>query len=54
MTALNPLMTVGEQIYESLDILNERQKSPKELEANVDELLELVGIPARRKRQLSS
>ncbi len=49
MTALNPLMTVGEQIYESLDIHNERKKSPKELEARVDELLELVGIPARRK-----
>ena len=49
MTALNPLMTVGDQICESLDIHNERKKSPKELEKRVDELLELVGIPARRK-----
>lgn len=49
MTALNPLMTVGEQIYESLDIHNGGTKSNQELEARVDELLELVGIPAKRK-----
>ena len=49
MTALNPLLTVGEQIYESLDIHNYDNKSAKELEARVDELLELVGIPAKRK-----
>ncbi|MDO4475218.1 MAG: ABC transporter ATP-binding protein [Lachnospiraceae bacterium] len=49
MTALNPLMTVGEQIYESLDIHNVNNKSKQELEARVDELLELVGIPAKRK-----
>lgn len=48
MTALNPLMTVGEQIYESLAIHNSN-KTQKELEPRVDELLELVGIPARRK-----
>ncbi len=49
MTALNPLLTVGEQIYESLDIHNYDNKSAKELEARVDELLELVGIPAKRR-----
>ena len=49
MTALNPLMTVGEQIFESLDIHNYDKKSKEELEARVEELLELVGIPAKRK-----
>ena len=49
MTALNPLLTVGEQIYESLDIHNGATKSDSELNKRVDELLELVGIPANRK-----
>ena len=51
MTALNPVLTVGEQIYESLDIHNHDNKSKAELEARVDELLVLVGIPANRKNE---
>ncbi len=51
MTSLNPIMTVGKQIYESLEIHNHEQKSRKELESRVDELLELVGIPSRRKNE---
>ncbi|QDR81212.1 ABC transporter ATP-binding protein [Sporomusa termitida] len=48
MTSLNPTMTVGQQIRESLDIHNKGQKKA-ELEKRVDKLLELVGIPAGRK-----
>lgn len=51
MTSLNPIITVGKQIYESLEIHNSEHKSKQELEARVDELLELVGIPARRKNE---
>lgn len=49
MTALNPILTVERQILESLEIHNYDNKSGKELEERVDELLELVGIPAARK-----
>lgn len=49
MTALNPIMTAGQQIYESLEIHNYENKSKEELEARVDELLGLVGISASRK-----
>lgn len=48
MSALNPVMTVGAQIMEVLKIHNPN-KSQKELEARVDEMMELVGIPANRK-----
>ena len=51
MTALNPVLTVGEQILESLEIHNKEKKSAAELETRVDELMELVGIPAERKRE---
>lgn len=49
MTALNPIMTAGQQIYESLEIHNYDNKSKEELEERVDELLGLVGISASRK-----
>ena len=49
MTALNPILTVEKQILESLEIHNYDNKSSKELEERVEELLELVGIPAARK-----
>ena len=49
MTSLNPIMTVGDQIAESLYIHNHENKSKAELEARVEELLELVGIPGERK-----
>lgn len=54
MTSLNPIMTVGQQIYESLEIDNRNnggKKTREELEARVDELLSLVGIQARRKNE---
>lgn len=46
MTALNPLMTVGEQIMEGLLLHNNYDK--KEAEKKAKEMLEMVGIPAAR------
>ena len=48
MTALNPVLTVGEQILESLD--EHEQLSKKEMRARAEELLSLVGIPSPRER----
>ena len=49
MTSLNPTMSVGEQIEEALRYHNTEGKTKEELQARVEETLELVGIPARRK-----
>ncbi len=49
MNALNPVMTVGEQICEP--ILLHRLMENEQAEARVDELLELVGIPHDRRDQ---
>ncbi len=49
MTALNPVLSVGDQVRESLEIHNDENKSKEELEARVDELFNLVGIPPERK-----
>ena len=49
MTALNPIMTVGNQIREALKIHDTRNHSKAEIEKRVEEVLELVGIPAQRK-----
>jgi peptide/nickel transport system ATP-binding protein len=51
MTALNPILTVGDQILESLEIHNADDKPHEALEARVDELLTLVGIPPKRKSE---
>lgn len=50
MTSLNPIMPVGEQIMESLEIHNHTGQDKKQLDERVDELLSLVGIPPRRKQ----
>lgn len=49
MTALNPIMTVGNQIREALKIHDTKNRSKAEIEKRVEEVLELVGIPAQRK-----
>jgi peptide/nickel transport system ATP-binding protein len=49
MTALNPVLTVGSQIGEALQLHNEAQLTKKEIEQKVEETLELVGIPKERK-----
>ena len=51
MSALNPVHTVGKQIYEALKLHNYDNKSKAELEADVDRTLEMVGIPASRKKE---
>ena len=50
MTALNPVLTVGDQIIESLVLHNEGH-SREELEARVEEVLEMVGIMPSRKKE---
>lgn len=50
MTALNPVLTVGEQIAEALMLHNTTGQSQKEIEVRVEETLELVGIPKERKK----
>lgn len=47
MTALNPIMTVGEQIAEDIALHN-KGLSRKEVEKKAKEMLEMVGITAER------
>lgn len=49
MTSLNPVITVGDQIKEVLEIHNPNMDRDK-VSKRVDEILELVGIPAERKQ----
>lgn len=49
MTSLNPVITVGEQIAEALELHNTQNRSKKEIENRVDEVLSLVGIQPQRK-----
>lgn len=49
MTALNPVITVGDQIKESLIFHNHESLSEEQIDQRVDEVLEMVGIPASRK-----
>ena len=51
MTSLNPVLPVGRQIYEALELHNDSGKTRAEMDARVDDMLELVGIPARRKKE---
>lgn len=52
MTALNPVLTVGEQIGEALYLHGKDQNLSKEaIEKKVEETLELVGIPKERKNE---
>ena len=50
MTSLNPVLTVGKQIFEALSLHNDDGKSSQELEEKTEELLEMVGIPRQRKK----
>ncbi|MBR0138820.1 MAG: ABC transporter ATP-binding protein [Firmicutes bacterium] len=49
MTALNPVMTVGDQIKEALQFHSEDNASGSDYSKRVDSVLEMVGIPASRK-----
>lgn len=50
MSSLNPVMTVGDQILEVLKIHN-KSMSKAELDKAVDNMMEMVGIPANRKNE---
>lgn len=49
MTSLNPVMTIGEQIYEALFFHKHVGAKREDLEKRVDEVLSLVGISPMRK-----
>lgn len=49
MTALNPIITVGNQIAEAIELHNHDNKNKEQIAQRVDETLEMVGIPAYRK-----
>ena len=49
MNALNPIMSVGKQIGEALMLHNPEGLNRIQIEEKVEEVLELVGIPAWRK-----
>ncbi len=52
MTSLNPVMQVGDQIAENLELHNHGNKmSKKEIEDRVCQMLELVGIPQKRRKE---
>lgn len=49
MSALNPIMKIGDQIAEALKFHNKDDLSPEEIDQQVDSTLELVGIQKERK-----
>lgn len=49
MTSLNPVLTVGEQISEVVEL--HKNMSKEQIQKRVDEMLELVGIPSQRKNE---
>jgi len=51
MTALNPVLTVGDQIAEAFLLHNEKNLSAKEIDEKVEETMEMVGIPKERKNE---
>jgi peptide/nickel transport system ATP-binding protein len=51
MTSLNPVLTVGSQIAEALELHNESGRSKQQIEERVDEILELVGMEPSRKKE---
>ena len=51
MSSLNPVITVGRQIYEALLLHKSDTMTRKDMNQAVDDLLEMVGIPAARRNE---
>ncbi len=51
MTSLNPVIPVGRQVAEVLELHNSEGLSGEEIDKQVDDMFELVGIPAWRKHE---
>lgn len=51
MTSLNPVITIGDQIAEALNLHNIEGRSKDEINKRVDEVLSLVGIQPNRKHE---
>ena len=51
MTSLNPVIRVGDQILEMLQLHNYKKMSQEGMGKRVDELLRMVGIEAKRKNE---
>lgn len=49
MTSLNPVIPIGEQIAESIELHNTCHWKSAQINERVDQMLELVGIPPKRK-----
>lgn len=49
MTSLNPVIPIGEQIAESIELHNTHHWTSAQIEERVDQMLELVGISPNRK-----
>jgi peptide/nickel transport system ATP-binding protein len=49
MSALNPIMKIGDQIAEALKFHNKENLTPEQIDLQVDKTLELVGIQKVRK-----
>ena len=51
MSSLNPVLTIGSQILEILELHNTENLDKKQLEQKVDEIMKMVGIPPERKHE---
>ncbi|MDR1309704.1 MAG: ABC transporter ATP-binding protein, partial [Deltaproteobacteria bacterium] len=51
MTSLNPIVSIGNQIAESILLHNTQGRSEGEIQQRVDEVLNMVGIPPARKKE---
>lgn len=51
MTSLNPVIPVGKQVAEVLELHNDKKLNAEQIAARVDEMFRLVGIPPERKNE---
>ena len=51
MTSLNPVIPVGKQVAEILELHNDQHLTREQIDGRVDEMFRLVGIPPERKHE---